>query len=150
EGHIYRSMLKLLERNKTLIQDNFPHPEITRRNTGYALDKLCEMHPITANGRPFNMCEVLCGSEGTLAMTAKAKLNLVEREKKRVVIIPQFMDLHEAMLATVEAVKYDPMAVELVDYIILDATKGNIEQNRNRFFLEGTPKYILIIQFGGN
>ena len=38
------------------------------------------------------------------------------------------------MLATVEAVKWDPAAVELVDDIILDATKGNIEQRRNRFF----------------
>lgn len=150
EGHIYRSMLRLLERNKELISSQYPHPEIIRRNTGYALDKLLEMHPITPNGRPFNMCELLCGSEGTLAIIAKAKMNLVEKEQHRVVIIPQFNDLHEAMLATVEAVKLDPMAVELVDDIILDATKGNIEQVRNRFFLEGTPKCILIIQFSGN
>lgn len=150
EGHIYRSMLRLLERNKELITSNYPHPEIIRRNTGYALDKLLEMHPITPNGRPFNMCELLCGSEGTLAIITKAKMNLVEREQHRVVIIPQFNDLHEAMLATVEAVKFDPTAIELVDDIILDATKGNIEQVRNRFFLEGTPKCILIIQFSGS
>lgn len=150
EGYIYRSMYNLLKRNKELIEQNYPHPDIIRRNTGYALDKLCEMHPITPGGRPFNMCELLCGSEGTLAVTAKAKMNLVHREQYRVVIIPQFHSLNEAMHATVEAVKYEPMAVELVDDIVLNATKGNIEQSRNRFFLEGEPKCILIIQFSGN
>jgi Fe-S oxidoreductase len=53
------------------------------------------------------------------------------------------------MEATVEAVKFVPAAVELVDDTILDATKRNIEQRQNRFFLEGEPRCILIIQFDG-
>lgn len=150
EGHIYRSMIQLLERNKTLILENYPHPEIIRRNTGYALDKLCEMRPITENGRAFNLCELLCGSEGTLAITASAKLNLSTKPKFRRLVIPQFHNLEEAMLATVEAVKFEPSAVELVDDIILNATKGNLEQAQNRFFLDGDPNCILIIQFEGN
>ncbi|MEX0609712.1 MAG: FAD-linked oxidase C-terminal domain-containing protein [Balneolaceae bacterium] len=150
EGHIYRSMLKLLERNKEQILANFPHPEIIRRNTGYALDRLCEMQPINPEGRPFNLCELLCGSEGTLALTASSKMNLVEKARHRILVIPQFHTLHEAMLTAVEAVKLNPSAVELVDDIILGATKGNIEQNKNRFFLEGEPECILIIEFDGN
>jgi len=54
------------------------------------------------------------------------------------------------MLATVEAVKLKPSAVELVDDVILDATKGNHSQVQNRFFLSGEPTHILIIQFEGN
>lgn len=150
EGHIYRSMTSLLKRNKELILENYPHPEIIRRNTGYALDKLCEMHPITPNGRPFNLCELLCGSEGTLALTTSAKLNLSDKPEFQYLLIPQFNSLDEAMLTAVEAVKFDPSAVELVDDIILSATKGNIEQSKNRFFLEGDPKCILIIQFEGD
>ncbi|MEX0719599.1 MAG: FAD-linked oxidase C-terminal domain-containing protein [Balneolaceae bacterium] len=150
EGHIYRSMLKLLERNKELILANYPHPEIIRRNTGYALDRMCEMQPFNPHGRPFNMCELLCGSEGTLAITASSKMNLVKKDKHRVLLIPQFHSLHEAMLTAVEAVKIEPSAVELVDNIILGATKGNIEQNKNRFFLKGDPECILIIEFEGN
>ncbi|TVQ03677.1 MAG: FAD-binding oxidoreductase, partial [Balneolaceae bacterium] len=150
EGTIYREMLGLLKSHKNRIIGNYPHPDIIRRNTGYALDRLCEMEPITPGGRPFNMAELLCGSEGTLAITASAKLNLVPLPKEKALVISQFHTLHEAMLATVEAVKWGPSAVELVDDIILNATKGNIEQRKNRFFLEGEPACILIIQFEGD
>ena len=147
EGSIYREMLELLQAHKDKIIEHYPHPEIIRRNTGYALDRLCEMDPVTPRGHPFNLAELLCGSEGTLAMTASAKLNLVPLPREKALVIPQFRSIREAMLATVEAVKWEPAAVELVDDIILDATKGNIEQSRNRFFLDGEPKCILIIQF---
>lgn len=150
EGHIYRGMIHLADQNREAIIKNFPHPEIIRRNTGYALDKLCEMYPINPQGRPFNMCELLCGSEGTLAMTVSAKVNLSPKDKYQHLIIPQFKTLREALLAANEAVKLEPSAVELVDDIILDATKRNLEHVHNRFFLEGEPKCILIVQFEGN
>ncbi|WP_245550418.1 FAD-binding and (Fe-S)-binding domain-containing protein [Gracilimonas tropica] len=150
EGHIYRSMLKLLERNRALIETSYPHKDIIRRNTGYALDKLLEMQPFNPNGRKFNLCELLCGSEGTLAMTASAKLDLSPLDEHKLVIVPQFKTLDEAMRSAVEIVKFEPAAVELVDHVILDATKGNIEQRKNRFFLEGEPRYILITQFEGS
>ena len=150
EGNIYRGMIDLLKKHKEKILEHYPHPDITRRNTGYALDRLCEMEPITPGGRPFNLAELLCGSEGTLAMTASAKVNLVPLPKTKTLVIPQFQSLRGAMLATVEIVKWNPAAVELVDDIILDATKGNIEQRKNRFFLDGEPKCILIVQFEGD
>jgi Fe-S oxidoreductase/FAD/FMN-containing dehydrogenase len=150
EGYIYRSMLKLLERNRALIERSYPHKEIIRRNTGYALDKLLEMQPFNPNGRKFNLCELLCGSEGTLALTSSANLNLVPKDAHQLVIVPQFNTLQEAMKAAVEIVEFEPAAVELVDYIIMDATKDNIEQRKNRFFLEGEPRYILITQLEGN
>jgi len=150
EGSIYRGMIELLKTHKKEITENYPHPDIIRRNTGYALDRLCEMDPITPGGRPFNLAELLCGSEGTLALTVSAKLNLEKLPEHKLLVVSQFYHLDEAMLATVEAVKHGPSAVELVDDIILDATKGNIEQNKNRFFLEEEPACILIIQFDGD
>lgn len=150
EGEIYRGMMELIEEHKEAIQDHYPHPEIIRRNTGYALDKLCEMEPFTPGGRPFNLCELLCGSEGTLAITTRARLNLERLPKHKMLLIPHFKTLENAMLAAVEAVKLHPSAVELVDRVILDATKGNIAQKQNRFFLKGEPEYILIIQFEGD
>ena len=150
EGKIYREMLKLVERNRESILEAYPHPEIIRRNTGYALDRLCSMQPFDPEGRPFNLAELLCGSEGTLAMTASARVNLSEVDPLRRVVVPHFHSIREAMQATVEAVGFEPAAVELVDQIILDATKGNIEQRKNRFFLQDEPHCILIIQFEGD
>jgi len=150
EGRIYRGMLELIEEHSDTILEAYPHPEIIRRNTGYALDKLCTMQPFDPDGRPFNLAELLCGSEGTLAMTASAKIRLVPRDSERVLLIPQFDSLREALEATVDVVQYDPAAAELIDDIVLGATKDNIEQRKNRFFLEGEPRSVLIIQFEGN
>ncbi len=150
EGRIYRGTLSLLKTHKEAILRDFPHPEIVRRNTGYALDKLCEMDPVNPNGRSFNMAELLCGSEGTLAFTVSATVNLVKHEPERVLFIPHFRDLQEAMEAVVHIVKMKPAAVELIDDHILKATEGNLEQQRNRFFLEEDPACLLIVEFEGD
>ncbi len=150
EGEIYRKIIQLLQDNKELIHEQFPHPDVKRRNTGYALDKLCEMHPITPNGRPFNLCELLCGSEGTLALITEATVRLEPIEKEKLLLISQFESLHEALRSTVDAVAFEPAAVELIDRFLLDATKGNVEQNRNRFILEGDPDALLFIEFQGD
>ncbi len=150
EGYIYRSIVQLIEENRKQILAAYPHPEIIRRNTGYALDKLCTMQPFDPSGRKFNLAELLCGSEGTLAITASAKVRLVPKDQHRLVMAPHFDSINAAMRATVEIVSHHPAAVELVDDIILDATKENIEQRKNRFFLQGDPKCILIIQFEGD
>jgi len=149
EGHIYRGMIKLIGENREQILEAYPHPEIIRRNTGYALDRLCGMQPFNNDGRPFNLAELLCGSEGTLAITTSALLKLVPADPHCVVVVPHFDSLQSAMEATVKIVDRDPAAVELVDNIILDATKGNLEQRKNRFFLQGEPRCILIVQFDG-
>ena len=149
EGSIYREMFSLLKTHREAIVQNFPHPEITRRNTGYAIDKLLEMSPLTPGGRPFNMAELLCGSEGTLAMTKQAVVNLSDKPTRSILVIPQFANLRDSLVSTVDAVKYNPAAVELLDKIVLDATHGNIEQSQNRFFIQGDPATILIIQLDG-
>ena len=150
EGHIYREIITLIREHRDQILENYPHPDIIRRNTGYALDRLCEMQPFNPDGRKFNMAELLCGSEGTLAMTASAKLRLVPCDSESIILVPHFSTIRKALEATVEIVKEAPAAVELVDDVILNATKGNIEQRENRFFLDGDPKAILIVQFDGD
>ncbi len=48
------------------------------------------------------------------------------------------------------ALKYQPTASELIDHIILECTKDNIEQRKNRFFVQGEPGAILVIEFKKN
>ena len=45
------------------------------------------------------------------------------------------------------ALKYNPSASELIDHYILECTKDNIEQSKNRFFVQGDPGAILVIEF---
>jgi len=126
----------------------FPRPSIKRRNTGYAVDALMDTNAFSDSGAPFNFCKMLCGSEGTLAFTTEIKLNVVPLPKpKDVIIAAHFNSITDSLKATVTAMEYGPTACELLDKHILDCTKDNIEQQKNRFFLEGDPKALLLIEF---
>ncbi len=150
ESKLYRNIYDML--SKPEIRDQiireFPDPAIKRRNTGYALDLLIPSDPFTGNGLPFNFSRLLAGSEGTLAFITEIKLNLVPvppREKGLVCV--HFHTLEEALQANLICLRHNPGAVELMDKTILDCTKSNIEQRRNRFFVQGDPGAILIVEF---
>lgn len=150
EGQIYRSMRDILSdrENRKSIRKEFPHPDIKRRNTGYALDYLVESYPIDEGKEAFNFCKLLAGSEGTLMFTTEIKLNLVERPpKEKGLVCVHLNSLEEALEANLIALKYHPGAVELMDKAIMDLTKGNVLQNRNRFFVEGDPQALLLVEF---
>jgi Fe-S oxidoreductase len=52
----------------------------------------------------------------------------------------------EAIRGNLAALKHAPTAVELMDKTILDCTRENLTQKKNRFFLEGDPGAILIVE----
>ncbi len=55
--------------------------------------------------------------------------------------------LEDAFKANLIALKYHPGAVELMDHKVLELTKGNLTQQKNRFFIQGEPGAILIVEF---
>src|SRR5205823_3229017 len=55
--------------------------------------------------------------------------------------------IHESSRANLIALQYNPSASELIDHYILECTKDNIEQRKNRFFVQGDPGAILVIEF---
>ncbi|MFO1521529.1 MAG: hypothetical protein U1G05_05725 [Kiritimatiellia bacterium] len=73
ETRIYQNLERLLgdPENRRHITANFPLPSIPRRNTGYALDLLMDAGVFDpASDRPFNLCKLIAGSEGTLMFLA--------------------------------------------------------------------------------
>lgn len=153
ENQIYRQINNELSRPdvRENIKNNFPKPQIHRRNTGYAVDVLLESNAFNYDGDDFNFCKLLTGSEGTLAFTTEIKLNLNDLPpKEKALMCVHFKTVDEALRAVPSVMKYSPRAVELMDKIVLDCTKDNIEQRQNRFFIKGEPEAILIIELGGN
>jgi FAD/FMN-containing dehydrogenase/Fe-S oxidoreductase len=149
ETLIYQNIREMLSdpANRHEIREQFPHPELKRRNNGYALDILMDTDPFTGNGEKINICKLLAGSEGTLAFTTRMKLNLVPlTSKKAGLICAHFSSLQDAVRANIIILKHQPAAIEMIDDFILDCTKDNIEQNKNRFFINGSPKIILLIE----
>lgn len=149
EGKIYRNLRDELQEDKVRerIREEFPEPSIYRRNTGYAIDLLAETEVFGGNEK-FNLVKLLAGSEGTLAFSTSIKLNLVNTPPPaKGLVCAHFDNLQNALKANLIALEHKPGAVELMDDIVLEATKDNISQNKNRFFLKGDPKAILIIEF---
>jgi len=150
EGRIYHRINEILSdaANRQEIETGYPDPTLPRRNTGYALDVLLENQPYTESGQPFNLCKLLAGSEGTLAFITEIKLNLIPLPpKEKGILCAHFETLEEALQANLIALEYQPGAVELMDGEIVKLTEGNILQRRNRFFIEGSPGAILMIEF---
>ncbi len=149
ETRIYQTVSALLSdpSNQRAITEGFPAPGVTRRNTGYALDALMDARVFNASSdQPFNLCRLIAGSEGTLFIGVEFELNCVPMPPPAHLLCAHFRSVHEALQANLLALRYQPSASELIDRHILECTRKNIEQSRNRFFLEGDPGAILVIE----
>ncbi|MDX2305878.1 MAG: FAD-linked oxidase C-terminal domain-containing protein [Microscillaceae bacterium] len=150
ENRIYQKVHQILSdpTNQEEIRTQFPKPSIPRRNTGYALDMLLDTAPFTASKEDFNFCKLIAGSEGTLCFITELKLKLVPLPPKEIgLFCVHFQSVDEALRANLIALKYQPSASELMDHFVLECTKSNIEQRQNRFFVQGDPGAILVIEF---
>ena len=141
EGDCYRIVRTLAGEHAFEIEKRYP--KILRRVGGYNLDEFLP------SKKPFNLARLMVGSEGTLGLVLEAKLRIVPIPKARVVCVIQFEDFHEAMTATPAILKHNPSAVELIDRLLLDATKGKKDYEPLRDFITGDPAAILIVEFLG-
>ncbi|HEX6892733.1 MAG TPA: FAD-linked oxidase C-terminal domain-containing protein [Chryseolinea sp.] len=149
ESRVYKYVHEVLSDGENIkeIEKEFPKRSIVRRNTGYAIDMLCRMRPFSPDGELFNFCSLIAGSEGTLAfvLSAKIKLTPLTPPHKKLVCI-HCHSIDESLRANLVALKYSPSAVELIDHYVFEATKRNRTQIKNRFFIEGDPKAILVAE----
>ena len=153
--NIYTQLLRwaLDEKNVHLIEENYPDKSLRRRSCGYAIDEVIEdllnaSKPLEE--RTINLCKVLAGSEGTLAFITEIKVDLdLLPPKEKMVVCAHCDTLQKSFLGNLIALRFHPSAVELMDRNILELSKQNVEQQRNRFFVQGDPAAILIIELRG-
>ena len=152
---IYAQLIRWALENEIvrLIEDNYPDKTLRRRSCGYAIDEVIE--DLHNTEKPFeertvNLCKVLAGSEGTLAFITEIKVDLDPLPPKEKMVVCAHCDtLQKSFLGNLVALKYHPSAVELMDRNILELSKQNVEQQKNRFFVQGDPAAILIIELRG-
>ncbi len=152
EGKIYKDMRTMLSnyQNQQEIRSHFPKASIKRRNTGYAVDMLLDTDPFTAGKEPFNFCKLICGSEGTLAFVTEITLHVDPLNTNPTgLLCVHFASLQDALAANLIALRHEPLVSELMDSYILERTKDNLEQAKNRFFVDGDPAAILIVEYDG-
>lgn len=117
----------LIHLNSLLIEEKFP-AGLVKRWPGYALDRCLR--------EPGNMINLICGSEGTLAAVVAADLRIVPLPKERGLGLLFFKSVTDAMQATVELLDLKPAAIEHMDRILFDQTKGNPEFQAARDLME--------------
>ena len=103
-------------------------PGLLKRRPGYAIDRCVR--------EPNNLNHLLCGSEGTLAAITSAELKIVPLPKQKGLALIFFASVAEAMQATVELLDLKPAAIEHLDRVLLDQTRGQREFQAARDLLE--------------
>ena len=153
EGSIYRSIYTELssEENQQEIKAQFPKETIHRRNTGYAVDEFLTSDLFGGKDPTINVAKFLSGSEGTLAFSTAITLQLdVLPPTESIMVTAHFTSINESLIATVTAMNHNLYNCELMDKTILDCTKSNREQVKNRFFLQGDPEAVLMLEVAAN
>lgn len=149
EGNIYKELYNILS-NKDIqinIKEQFPKKSIHRRNTGYAIDSLLDSDLFSGNEHEINLCHLLSGSEGTLAFTTEITLQLNKLPPPLSAMVVTHYNTLEACLTDVAPVmQHELHTCEMMDKVILDCTKNNKTQLANRFFVNGDPAALLMLE----
>lgn len=136
-GELTRRVCAVVAGCAPLIRERFP--KTVRRNAGYGLDMvLTAMEsagwregPVTHEAMAaVNLAHLICGSEGTLAVTVGAQLRLHPRPAAKGLAVLGFSDLDEAIAQVIPILATGPSAVELLDDTVIDLARENIEYRR--------------------
>lgn len=142
EGRLYRELPALAETHADAIGTRFPH--IQRRVSGYNLNAFSN------TDTPVDLTRIIAGSEGTLALILEAKLHLVQTPVAKGLLVVEFPDVLSAASAVPRILEYGPTAIELVDKLILDQTRGSASFARARGLLRGDPGAVLLVEHWGS
>ncbi|MCE2612227.1 FAD-binding protein [Flavobacteriaceae bacterium D16] len=149
EGQIYHNLYAELSQLKVQeeIRDGFPKPVIHRRNTGYAVDELLKSSVFGGPEKGINLGKLLCGSEGTLAFTTEITLQLDDLPPAfSAMVVTHYHSLESCLTDVVPVMEHKLQMCEMMDKVILDCTKSNRQQLANRFFVDGDPAALLMLQ----
>ncbi len=123
------------------IEERLP-PGLLKRRPGYGIDRCAR--------EPNNLNHLLCGSEGTLAAITSAELRIAPLPGKKGVGLLFFASVKEAMQATLELLDLKPAAIEHLDRVLFDQTKGQLQFQaaRDLLRLDQEPcESILLVEF---
>jgi FAD/FMN-containing dehydrogenase/Fe-S oxidoreductase len=129
---------EVVARYAPLIRERFPRT--IRRNAGYGLDMVLKgmeragwsdgqaITPKVIAG--VNLAHMLCGSEGTLAVTLGIHAKLHPKPRARGLAVLGFGSLDAAIEVVPAILSTGPTAVELLDDTVVDLARANTEYRR--------------------
>jgi FAD/FMN-containing dehydrogenase len=108
EGDIYRKMSALIIENREVIEA--ARPKVSKNSAGYALWDVFDIE----NGT-FNLAKLICGAQGTLALTTKMKLKLIKQQGYRSMLVVFLKDLDTLPEIVKRVLPFNPESFESYD-----------------------------------
>ena len=155
-----------------LIKQNFP--KSWRNSAGYRLNYLLPWSPSTPSHwyqnsayppvydhqtstfdlQPglgaLNLATLLAGSEGTLAVMRRAKVNLVQKPKHTILGVLAYNSIADACDDVPRLLEFQPSAVELVPQMIIRQARSIPAYARQMGWMTGDPSAVLVVEFSGD
>jgi FAD/FMN-containing dehydrogenase/Fe-S oxidoreductase len=144
------AVVDVIRRHEKHIRERFP--KTMRRSSGYQLDVILEqLEGCGWDIDQLNLAPLLCGSEGTLAMTLGATLKLCPIPKHKGLAVIAFDSLDGAIKMVAPILELQPSGVELLDDLIMDLARENRQCARYVDLLpDANAKAVLFIEFFGD
>ncbi len=154
---LYSSALEIREKNVEAIRKNWP--TAWRNSAGYRLNYLLPWSPSKpsqwigeyppVDSLQLNIAPLLAGSEGTLAVIRRARVNLVSKPKHTILAVLAYQSIVEACEDVPRLLTHHPSAVELVPQMLIRLAHGIPAYARQMGWVVGDPVALLVVEFSG-
>lgn len=140
EGELHRALQAIAQRELLTIQRRFG--SMRRRISGYALDRLTPQSG-------YDVAKFLAGTEGTLAVTLGATVQLVQRPAATALLVLGFTSSYLAADAVPAILPHTPLTMESINATLVDRLPAHV---RDKAVAAGLPagQTWLLIEFGGD
>lgn len=119
EGELYRDLIALGRESREQVLEHFP--KLNRFLTGYDL-----RHLFNDDMTQCDLGRLICGSEGTLALVAEAKLNILPLPAVRQLVNIKYDSFDSALRNAPFLVEAKALSVETVDSKVLNLAREDI------------------------
>jgi FAD/FMN-containing dehydrogenase/Fe-S oxidoreductase len=154
---IISTALKIQKECAGIVQQHFP--KTWRNSAGYRLNYLLpysSSKPPRWNGEyppiqpsSLSLHPLLAGSEGTLAVIRRLKVNLVPKPKYTMLGVLSYASIAEACDDVPRLLTMNPSAVELIPQLILHNARSLPAYARQMGWVVGDPAAVLVVEFSG-
>ncbi|MFN9751092.1 MAG: FAD-binding and (Fe-S)-binding domain-containing protein [Planctomycetota bacterium] len=144
-AEIYKGLSRLVEDHRDLILERVPR--LPRIVAGYSLQSFVN------STRPRSLSDLVCGSEGTLALVNEATLRLRPVPRETCLVISAFQSVDDSLVCLPEILECGPSAVELLDDVLVqEAVRNASTRDLARVIVPGQriPAAVQLVEFIGD
>jgi FAD/FMN-containing dehydrogenase/Fe-S oxidoreductase len=156
---LYSSALTIREQYADTIKQHWPRA--WRNSAGYRLNYLLPWsatrpsqwegnYPASLKPATLNLAALLAGSEGTLAIIRRAKVNLVEKPRNTILAVLAYQSNADACDDVPRLLTHRPSAIELIPRFIIHQARSVPAYARQMGWVLGDPAALLVVEFSGD